>query len=197
MVLDLSSSTYFVYNLASNLFDVLIMGRIDPVECVGVSRVRNGNVLTVKPPAMRVRDDCYTKSPFRYNRGVQATIRERKGDSMAKQTNSLAHTKWMCKYHIIFTPKYRRKIVYNQYKADLRDILKQLCSYKGVEIIEGHLMPDHVHMLVSIPPKISVSSFMGYLKGKSALMMFDRHANLKYKFGSKRGIIGWIASTFT
>ena len=118
-------------------------------------------------------------------RGVQATIRERKGDFMAKQTNSLAHTKWMCKYHIIFTPKYRRKIVYNQYKTDLRDILKQLCSYKGVEIIEGHLMPDHVHMLVSIPPKISVSSFMGYLKGKSALMMFDRHANLKYKFGNR------------
>ena len=104
---------------------------------------------------------------------------------MAKQTNSLAHTKWMCKYHIVFTPKYRRKIVYNQYKADLRDILKQLCSYKGVEIIEGQLMPDHVHMLVSIPPKISVSSFMGYLKGKSALMMFDRHANLKYKFGNR------------
>ena len=124
------------------------------------------------------------KSPFHYNRGVQATIRERKGDFMAKQTNSLAHTKWMCKYHIIFTPKYRRKIVYNQYKTDLRDVLKQLCSYKGVEILEGHLMPDHVHMLVSIPPKISVSSFMGYLKGKSALMMFDRHANLKYKFGN-------------
>ena len=88
---------------------------------------------------------------------------------MAKQTNSLAHTKWMCKYHIVFTPKYRRKIVYNQYKSDLRDILKQLCSYKGVEILEGHLMPDHVHMLVSIPPKISVSSFMGYLKGKKFL----------------------------
>ena len=104
---------------------------------------------------------------------------------MAKQTNSLAHTKWMCKYHIVFTPKYRRKIVYNQYKADLRDILKQLCSYKGVEILEGNLMPDHTHMLVSIPPKISVSSFMGYLKGKSALMMFDRHANLKYKFGNR------------
>lgn len=82
-------------------------------------------------------------------------------------------------------PKYRRKIVYNQYKSDLRDILKQLCSYKGVEILEGHLMPDHVHMLVSIPPKISVSSFMGYLKGKSALMMFDRHANIKYKFGNR------------
>ena len=83
---------------------------------------------------------------------------------MAKQTNSLAHTKWMCKYHIIFTPKYRRKIVYNQYKADLRDILKQLCSYKGVEILEGHLMPDHVHMFVRIPPKYSVSQIVGYLK---------------------------------
>ena len=76
-------------------------------------------------------------------------------------------------------------MIYNQYKADLRDIIKQLCNYKGVEIIEGHLMPDHVHMLVSIPPKLSVSSFMGYLKGKSALMMFDRHANLKYKFGNR------------
>ena len=98
--------------------------------------------------------------------------RERKGDFMAKKSNSLAHTKWMCKYHIVFTPKYRRKMIYNQYKEDLRDILKQLCNYKGVEILEGNLMPDHVHMLVSIPPKISVSSFMGYLKGKSALMMF-------------------------
>ena len=98
---------------------------------------------------------------------------------MAKKEYSLAHTKWMCKYHIVFTPKYRRKVIYNQYKADIRDIIKQLCSYKGVEIIEGHLMPDHIHMLVSIPPKISVSSFMGYLKGKSALMIFDRHANLK------------------
>lgn len=90
----------------------------------------------------------------------------------------------MCKYHIIFALKYRRKIVYNQYKSDLRDILKQLCSYKGVEILEGHLMPDHVHMLVSILQRISVSFFMGYLKGKSALMMLDRHANLKYKFGN-------------
>lgn len=86
---------------------------------------------------------------------------------------------------ILFTPKYRRKIIYNQLKTDIRDILKQLCSYKGVEIIEGHLMPDHIHMLVSIPPKMSVSSFMGYLKGKSALMIFDRHANLKYKFGNR------------
>jgi putative transposase len=127
----------------------------------------------------------YKKSPFHYNRGVKATIREREGDFMAKQTNSLAHTKWMCKYHIVFNPKYRRKIVYNQYETDLRDMWKQLCNYKGVEILEGHLMSDHVHMLVSILPKISISSFMGYLKGKSALMMFDRHANLKYKFGNQ------------
>ena len=104
---------------------------------------------------------------------------------MAKKTNDLSHTKWMCKYHIVFTPKYRRKIIYNQYKADIRDIIKQLCSYKGVEIIEGHLMPDHIHMLVSIPPKYSVSSFMGYLKGKSTLMIFERHANLKYKYGNR------------
>ena len=94
---------------------------------------------------------------------------------MAQKANSLSHTKWLCKYHIVFTPKYRRKIIYNQYKASIRDILRQLCAYKGVEILEGHLMPDHVHMLVSIPPKLSVSQFMGYLKGKSALMIFDKH----------------------
>ena len=104
---------------------------------------------------------------------------------MANKANSLSHIKWMCKYHIVFTPKYRRKIIYNQYKEDMRDILKQLCSYKGVEIIEGHLMSDHIHMLVSIPPKYSVSSFMGYLKGKSSLMMFDQHANQKYLYGNR------------
>ena len=104
---------------------------------------------------------------------------------MAKKTNDLSHTKWMCKYHIVFTPKYRRKIIYNQYKADIRDIIKQLCSYKGVEIIEGHLMPDHIHMLVSIPPKYSVSSFMGYLKGKSSLMIFEKWGNMKYKYRNR------------
>ena len=98
---------------------------------------------------------------------------------------SLAHTKWMCKYHIIFTSKFRRKVIYNQYKQSIKEIIIALCKYKGVEIIEGHLMPDHIHMLVSIPPKISVASFMGYLKGKSALMIFERHANLKYKFGNR------------
>ena len=104
---------------------------------------------------------------------------------MANQTNSMAHTKWMCKYHIVFTPKYRRKVIYNQYKEDIRDIIKILCKYKGVEIIEGHLMPDHIHMLVSIPPKYSISQFMGYLKGKSSLMIFERHANLQYKYGNR------------
>ena len=101
---------------------------------------------------------------------------------MATKTQGLAHTKWLYKYHIVFTPKYRRKVIYNQYRNSLREILRRLCEYKGVKIIEGELMADHVHILVLIPPKISVSSFMGYLKGKSALMMFDKHANLKYKF---------------
>ena len=104
---------------------------------------------------------------------------------MVNSTNSLSHTKWLCKYHIVIVPKYRRKVIYNEQRKDLREIIKTLCKYKGVEIIEGHMMPDHVHLLLSIPPKISVSSFMGYLKGKSALMMFERHANLKYKFGNR------------
>ena len=99
---------------------------------------------------------------------------------------SSAHTKWLCKYHIVFTPKYRRKIIYNQMRADIQQIILDLCKWKGVEIIEGHMMPDHIHLLLSIPPKYSVSSFMGYLKGKSAMMIFDRHSNLKYKFGNRR-----------
>ena len=114
---------------------------------------------------------------------------------MAKKEYSLAHTKWMCKYHIVFTPKYRRKVIYNQYKEDIRDIIKQLCGYKGVEIIEGHLMPDHIHMLVSIPPKISVSSFMGYLKGKSALMIFDKHPEQGSKWNRSFWARGYYVST--
>ena len=104
---------------------------------------------------------------------------------MANQYNSLSHTKCMCKYHIVFTPKYRRKIIYYKLRTDIRDIIKELCKWKGVEIIEGHMMADHIHLLVSIPPKMSISSFMGYLKGKSAMMIFDRHSNLKYKFGNR------------
>lgn len=104
---------------------------------------------------------------------------------MANKSDSLAHTKWMCKYHIVFSPKYRRKVIYNQIRKDVGEILRTLSQYKGVEIHEGHLMPDHVHLLMSIPPKYSVSSVMGYLKGKSALMIFERHANLKYKYGNR------------
>ena len=104
---------------------------------------------------------------------------------MAKKYNSLAHTKYYTRYHIVFTPKYRRKAIYAQLRADIRDILKRLCSYKGIEIIEGHMMIDHVHLLLEIPPKYSVSQIMGYLKGKSALEIFDKHANLKYKYGNR------------
>ena len=101
-------------------------------------------------------------------------------------TQSLAHSKWNCKYHIVFAPKYRRQIIYGKIKADIGKIIRKLCEHKGVEIIEANACSDHIHMLVSIPPKISVSSFMGYLKGKSSLMIFDRHANLKYKYGKRQ-----------
>ena len=100
--------------------------------------------------------------------------------------NSLSHCKWNCKYHIVFAPKYRRKAIYDKIKVDIGQILRKLCKWKGVEIIEAELCPDHVHMLVKIPPKYSVATFMGYLKGKSTLMIFDRHANLKYKYGRRQ-----------
>ena len=106
---------------------------------------------------------------------------------MRQDNNSLAHTTWNCKYHIVFAPKYRRQIIYGKYKASIGQILQLLqllCERKGVEIHEAEACPDHIHILVSIPPKLSISSFMGYLKGKSSLMIFDRHANLKYKYGN-------------
>ena len=99
--------------------------------------------------------------------------------------HSLSHSKWNCKYHIVFAPKYRRQVVYGQLKADIGKILRTLCEQKKVNIIEAEACPDHIHMLVEIPPNISVAQFMGYLKGKSSLMIFDRHANLKYKYGNR------------
>ena len=99
--------------------------------------------------------------------------------------NSLVHIKWNCKYHIVFAPKYRRKVFFDDKRQEIRDILRTLCKRKGVEIIEGEVCPDHIHLLLYIPPKISVSGFMWYLKGKSSLMIFDRHANLKHKYGNK------------
>ena len=114
---------------------------------------------------------------------------------MAKEQN-LAHTKWLCKYHIVFTPKYRRKLIYGQYREEIGKIIRQLCTYKGIEIIEGHMMADHVHMLVMMPPKYSVSAVMGYLKGKSSLMIFDRFSQLKYKYGNRRfWSVGYYVST--
>ena len=102
-----------------------------------------------------------------------------------KDISSLEHTSWRCQYHIVFAPKYRRMEIYGQIKQDIGVILRKLCRQKGVEIIEARACPDHIHMLISIPPKYSVSQIMGYLKGKSSLMIFDRHANLKYKYGNR------------
>ena len=104
---------------------------------------------------------------------------------MTDNINSLAHSKWNCKYHIVFAPKYRRQIIYGKIYKDIGVIIRKLCEQKGVEIHEAEFCKDHVHMLVSIPPKYSVAQFMGYLKGKSSLMIFDRHANLKYKYGNR------------
>ena len=99
--------------------------------------------------------------------------------------NSLSHTKWNCKYHIVFAPKYRRKVFYGQHRAAIGKILRQLCEWKDVNIIEAEVCPNHIHMLVEIPPKISVSSFMGYLKGKSATMLYEQFSELKYKYRSR------------
>jgi len=100
--------------------------------------------------------------------------------------SSLAHTKWNCKYHVVFAPKYRRQVIYGKLKREIGKIIRELCERKGVEIIKAEACPDHIHMLVSIPPKLSVSEFMGYLKGKSSLMIFDKFANMKYRYGNRR-----------
>ena len=104
---------------------------------------------------------------------------------MKLDTDSLAHTQWNCKYHIVFAPKYRRQIMYGKIKSDIGMMLRKLCEYKEIEIIEAEACKDHIHMLVSIPPKYSVSQIMGYLKGKSSLMIFEKYANLKYKYGNR------------
>ena len=100
-------------------------------------------------------------------------------------SNSLAHTKWNCKYHIVFAPKYRRQIIYGKIKADIGKMLRKLCEYKQIEILEAEACKDHIHMLISVPPKYSISQIMGYLKGKSSLMIFEKYANLKYKYGNR------------
>lgn len=103
----------------------------------------------------------------------------------SNDSNSLEHTSWNCKYHIVFAPKYRRKIFYGENRAEIGKILRELCKWKQVTIIEAEVCPDHIHTLVEIPPKMSASSFVGFLKGKSSLIIFERHANLKYKYGNR------------
>ena len=122
-----------------------------------------------------------------YNRvGLPTKQKTSKEDQVLKlDIDSLAHTRWNCKYHIVFAPKYRRQIIYGKIKVDIGIMLRKLCEYKGVEILEAEACKDHIHMLVSIPPKYSVSQIMGYLKGKSSLMIFEKYANLKYKYGNR------------
>ena len=108
---------------------------------------------------------------------------------MTEDRNSLSHTRWNCKYHIVFAPKFRRQVIYGKLKIDIGRILRILSERKRVIIEEAELCPDHIHMLVSIPPKFSVSQFVGYLKGKSSLMIFDRHAQLKYKYGNRHFLV--------
>ena len=105
--------------------------------------------------------------------------------SNTQDSYSLAHTKWNCIYHIVFAPKYRRKVAYENMRAEIGKILRELCTWKQVEIVEAEVCPDHIHMLVKIPPKMIVSGFVGFLKGKSTLLIFERHANLKYKYGNR------------
>ena len=113
----------------------------------------------------------------------QAKLKEQEAVQM--DNKSLSHTRWKCQYHIVFIPKYRKKVLYGKIREDVREILSTLCKYKNVEIIAGAVCSDHVHLSVAIPPKLSISNFMGYLKGKSTLIIFERHANLKYKYGNR------------
>ena len=124
---------------------------------------------------------------------LRANLKEQEAVHM--DSESLSHTKWKCQYHIVFIPKYRKKVLYGQLKEDVRDIIKTLCKYKGVEIISGAVCSDHVHLCVSIPPKIKVSEFMGYLKGKSTLMIYDRHPNLQSKWDKAFWARGYYVAT--
>lgn len=125
---------------------------------------------------------CYNKKDLSVKKAHKEDL------SMNKETidtHSLAHTKWNCKYHIVFAPKYRRKVFFEEKRLEIREILRQLCQWKGVEIIEGEVCPDHIHMLVSIPPKMSISGFMGYLKGKSAMLIFQKWGNMKFAYRNR------------
>ena len=120
-----------------------------------------------------------------YLKPVCQPQQEHKEEFVVNDIKSLTHSKWNCNYHIVFAPKYRRQVIYGKLKVEIGKILRKLCEQKGVEIIQAEACPDHIHMLVSIPPSMAVADFVGYLKGKSSLMIFDRFANLKYKYGNR------------
>lgn len=120
-----------------------------------------------------------------YLKPVCQPHQEHKEEFVVNDIKSLSHSKWNCNYHIVFAPKYRRQVIYGKLKVEIGKILRKLCEQKGVEIIQAEACPDHIHMLVSIPPSMAVADFVGYLKGKSSLMIFDRFANLKYKYGNR------------
>ena len=132
----------------------------------------------IKPPNV-YNNKCDLPVIFKYTLGG-IILSELNSD-----VRSLAHTKWNCKYHIVFAPKYRRKVFFEEKRSEIREILRQLCQWKGVEIIEGEICPDHIHILVSIPPKMSISGFMGYLKGKSSLMIFQKYGNMKFAYRNR------------
>ena len=134
---------------------------------------------------LRVRTKKELPDRLKLRSGYQTKNIEEFFSMTEKDINSLEDTKWRCEYHIVFAPKYRRQVIYREIKADIGEILRRLCQQKGIEIIEANACPDHIHMLISIPPKYRVAQIMGYLKGKSSLMIFDRHANLKYKYGNR------------
>ena len=128
---------------------------------------------------------CYNENVSQSLQQEEINMFKTKNKPREIDESQLSHTKWNCMYHIVFIPKYRRKAIYGKLRRDIGVYLRRLCEYKDVDIVEAHACTDHIHMLVKIPPKLSVSQFMGYLKGKSALMIFENHANLKYKYGQK------------
>lgn len=166
-------------------------------QCTYPSRVGLAPLFLIvdrKPPAVpevpkSLSDEYVNKNSFCYNRSGLASRKlksSRRRSTEMDDVNNLSHTTWNCKYHIVFAPKFRRKVFYQEKRTDIGKILRQLCEWKGVKIIEAEVCPDHIHMLVEIPPKYSVSGVMGYLKGKSSLMIFEKYANLKYKYGNRQ-----------
>lgn len=137
-------------------------------------------------PKKAYADDVENKTPFAYNISAVCQLHKKaKGGHQMNDVNSLSHTSWNCKYHIVFAPKYRRKVFYGEKRREIGEILRTLCNWKKVKIIEAEVCPDHIHMLLEIPPKIAVSSFMGYLKGKSSLMIYEKFPELKYKYRNR------------